>query len=132
MWCGCGTSPAAANVPYDSILLENVFLTLAEQPSKLSLLDLPVRCTNVVALGDATSMGQVLHGSTLDWGMHDVLKHRTCSLVLEPADGHPFVSVTWPGMVGTLRAMGAQGLAITEESCAAADDTTTKINNNSS
>ncbi len=113
-----------ADLPYDAILLENVFLTLAEQPSPLTLLTLPAHCTNVVALGDATSMGQVLHGSTLDWGMRDVLKGRTCALVMEPSAGHPFVSVTWPGMVGTLRAMGAQGLAITEESCAAPRDST--------
>jgi dienelactone hydrolase len=111
------------HVPYDSILLENVFLTLAEQTNPAALLTMPARCTNVVATGDATSMGQLLHGSTLDWGMGDVLKDRSVVLVHEPATGHPFVSVTWPGMVGTLRAMGAQGIAITEESCAAKDDT---------
>ena len=113
-----------AGVPYDAILLENVFLTLAEQPNPLSLLTLPARCTNVVATGDATSMGQLLHGSTLDWGMREVLRPRTRALVMEPATGHPFVSVTWPGMVGTLRAMGAQGLSLTEESCAAPGDST--------
>ncbi len=113
-----------AGVPYDAILLENLFLTLAEQPDKTSYLSLPARCTNVVALGDATSMGQLLHGSTLDWGLGEVLKPRVVTEVLVPAEGHPFVSVTWPGMVGALRAMGAQGIAVTEESCAAPDDTT--------
>ena len=112
-----------AGVPYDAILLENTFLTLAEQTNPAALLSLPVRCTNVVAFGEATSMGQLLHGSTLDWGMQDVLKDRVRVMVMEPPTGHPFVSVGWPGMVGTLRAMGAQGLAITEESCAAKDDT---------
>ena len=57
----------AAGVPYDAILLENVFLTLAEQPDPAAFFRLPAHCTNVVALGEATSMGQVLHGSTLDW-----------------------------------------------------------------
>jgi pimeloyl-ACP methyl ester carboxylesterase len=112
-----------AAVPYDAILLENVFLTLAEQPDPTALLRLPAHCTNVVALGEATSMGQLLHASTLDWGMREVLKDRTVCLVMEPASGHPFVSITWPGMVGTLRAMGTQGIAITEESCAAKNDT---------
>ncbi len=114
-----------AGVPFDAILLENMFLTLAEQPDKRALLALPARCTNLVAVGDATSMGQLIHGSTLDWGMHGVLADRVAILVMEPDTGHPFVSVTWPGMVGTLRAMGAQGIALTEESCAAPDDTTT-------
>lgn len=113
----------AAGVPYDAILLENTFLTLAEQPDPVHLLQLPAHCTNVVALGDATSMGQVLHASSLDWGMREVLKDRVVVLVTEPARGHPFVSITWPGMVGTLRAMGAQGIAVTEESCAAPADT---------
>ena len=54
-----------SGLPYDAILLENTFLTLAEQPDKTALLRLPARCTNVVALGEATSMGQVLHASTL-------------------------------------------------------------------
>jgi hypothetical protein len=112
-----------AGVPYDAILLENTFLTLAEQTDPAALLSSGPRCTNLVAFGEATSMGQLLHASTLDWGMKEVLKDRTVCLVMEPATGHPFVSVTWPGMVGTLRAMGAQGIAITEESCAAKDDT---------
>lgn len=113
----------AAGVPYDAVLFENVFLTMAEQPDPAVYFRLAAHCTNVVALGEATSMGQVLHGSTLDWGMGPVLKSRTVSLVHQPASGAPFVSVTWPGMVGTLRAMGAQGIAITEESCSAGDDT---------
>lgn len=112
-----------AGVPYDAILLENTFLTLAEQTNPAALLSLPARCTNVVAMNEATSMGQLIHASTLDWGMKDVLKDRTITLVVEPERGHPFVSITWPGMVGTLRAMGAQGLSITEESCAAKNDT---------
>ena len=74
--------------------------------------------------GDATTLGQPLLVSTLDWGMEKVLKDSTIALVMRPEGGHPFVSVTWPGMVGTLRAMGAQGLAITEESVAAPNDTT--------
>jgi hypothetical protein len=112
-----------AGVPYDAILLENVFLTLAEQRNPTALLRLPAHCTNVVATGESTSMGQLIHASTLDWNMSEVLKQRTVVLVQEPAEGAPFVSVTWPGMVGTLRAMGAQGIAVTEESCAAPEDT---------
>jgi dienelactone hydrolase len=113
-----------AGLPYDAVLLENVFLTMAEQTDRRALLSLPVRCSNVVAFGEATSMGQLIHGSTLDWGMRDVLRDRTVVTVVEPERGHPFVSIGWPGMVGTLRAMGAQGLAVSEESCAAPDDTT--------
>src|SRR5439155_10490069 len=51
------------------------------------------------------------------------LGRRSIAIVVEPPAGHAFVSVTWPGMVGTLRAMGAQGLAVTEESIAAPADT---------
>jgi dienelactone hydrolase len=112
-----------AGVPYDAILLENTFLTLAEQTNPVKLLDLPARCTNVVALGESTSMGQLIHASTLDWGLGDVLGPRAMPILYEPARGHPFVSITWPGMVGTLRAMSAQGISITEESTAAPEDT---------
>ncbi len=112
-----------AGVPYDAILLENTFLTLAEQTNPVKLLDLPARCTNVVAFGESTSVGQLIHASTLDWGLGDVLGPRATPILYEPAKGHPFVSITWPGMVGTLRAMGAQGISITEESTAAPEDT---------
>ena len=115
-----------AGVPYDAILLENTFLTLAEQTNPVKLLDLPARCTNVVALGESTSMGQLIHASTLDWGLGEVLGPRAMPILYEPANGHPFVSITWPGMVGTLRAMGAQGISITEESTAAPEDTDIK------
>lgn len=112
-----------AGVPYDLVLLQNTFLTLAEQTDPTKLLDLPVRCTNVVAMNEATSLGHVVHGSTLDWGMPELLRHTSRALVYVPPRGHPFLSVTWPGMVGTLRAMGAQGLSVTEESCSAGEDT---------
>ena len=113
----------AAGVPFDSILLINTFLTLAEQTSNERILSLPARCTNVVVHGRATSMGQLLHASTLDWALRDLLAPATRPFVIEPAKGHAFLSISWPGMVGTLRAMNTHGLAITEESCAAPKDT---------
>lgn len=113
---------AGAGVPYDAILLENLFLTLAEQPDPKALLQLPVRCTNAFFGGPATTLGQALLVSTLDWGMEDVLGPRTVTLVVDPPTGHAFASVTWPGMVGVLRAMGTQGLAVSEESVACPDD----------
>lgn len=113
---------AGAGVPYDAILLENLFLTLAEQPDPKALLNLPVRCTNAYFGGAATTLGQALLVSTLDWGMEDVLGPRTITLVVDPPTGHAFASVTWPGMVGVLRAMGTQGLAVSEESVACPDD----------
>ncbi len=114
---------AGAGVPYDAILLENLFLTLAEQPDPTALLRLPVRCTNACFGGPATTLGQALLVSTLDWGLEDVLGPRTITLVVNPPTGHAFASVTWPGMVGVLRAMGTQGLAVSEESVACPDDT---------
>jgi len=111
-----------AGVPYDAILLENLFLTLAEQPEPTALLQLPVRCTNAFFAGPATTLGQAVLVSTLDWGMEDVLGPRTVTLIVDPPTGHAFASVTWPGMVGVLRAMGTQGLAVSEESVACPDD----------
>ena len=112
-----------AGVPYDRILLINTFLTIAEQTDPAALLKLPVRCTNVVAFGEATCMGQMLHASTLDWGLGAVLRGRARVIVFEPAQGAAFVSIGWPGMVGTLRAMSTHGVVVTEESCAAPLDT---------
>lgn len=114
---------AGAGVPYDSILLENTFLTLSEQGDPAALLNLGPRCTNVAAFGDATTLGQPVLMSTIDWGMKDVLKDSAIVLAVEPPTGHPFVSVTWPGMVGTLRAMSAQGIAVSEESIGTKTDT---------
>ncbi len=113
----------AAGVPFDSILLINTFLTLAEQTDANRLLALPARCTNVVVHERATSMGQLLHASTLDWALRDLLAPSARVLLMEPAGGNTFMSVSWPGMVGTLRAMSAEGIAITEESTAAPKDT---------
>jgi hypothetical protein len=114
---------AGAGVPYDAVLLENAFLTIAEQTDAGAVLSLPARCTNAALFGDATPLGEPVHVSVLDWGLAPLLRDRARVVPVRPPRGVAFLGLFWPGMVGTLRAMNAAGISVTEESIAAKDDT---------
>ncbi len=113
-----------AGVPYDQILLLNVFLTIAEQPDRERFLLTGPRgtCTNLVVL-PARAAGETIVARNLDWAMGDVVSRRALVTLAEPDDGLPFATVGWAGCVGALTGLNAAGLAITEESIAAPRDT---------
>jgi len=111
------------DIPYDEAVAINVCLTLIEQNDKSALSGLLPLCTNIVAFGNATSQNQMVVGRNLDWGFIETLGHYGCVVLFEPDEGYRFLSVGWPGQIGTLTAMNEAGLTITEESIASPKDT---------
>lgn len=116
---------AGAGMPYDTVFLMNVFLTLAEQEDKAKFLlsAFGPHCTNLVALPGATKAGETLHLRNLDWAMQGLLAKSGLVTFARPASGRGFASVSWIGLAGTLTAMNDAGLSIAEESVAAKGDT---------
>ena len=111
----------AAGVPYDAILLENVFLTLAEQPDPATLLPAPRplherRRARRGARAWARSC--TARRSTGAWAT--VLKDRTVALV-DGARRRARRSSASPGRAWSGRSArwAPRAIAITEESCAA-------------
>ncbi len=114
-----------AGLPYDTVFLMNVFLTLAEQEDKAKFLlgAFGPHCTNVVFLPPVTKGGDVVHARNLDWAMQGLLSRSGLVTFARPTGRRGFVSVGWLGLAGTLTAMNDAGISIAEESVEARDDT---------
>jgi len=67
-------------------------------------------CSTVVASGDATGDGEIYFGRNLDFPGRGMLHRMSVVIVFEPKGGEPFVSVTWPGLIGVLSGMNARGV----------------------
>lgn len=80
-------------------------------------------CTNAAAWGEATVDGGIIHGRNLDYRFAKNLYDKQIVYFIRPDEGIPFISVTWPGMVGALTSMNAEGLSL--------GSMTSKSNNNS-
>jgi len=91
---GCGLS-------YEEILAVNASIDRFQT----------VFCSTVVASGAATKGGEVYFGRNLDFPGRNILQRMTVVLVWEPEGGTPLAAVTWPGLVGVLSGMNADGVA---------------------
>lgn len=89
-----------ANVPYYFILLLNVLDDL------LNLLF----CSSFAITED----GHTICGRNLDYDIFtDLMAHLNTVFVYKPKEGYPFLSLAWPGYVGCLTGMNANGLVLT-------------------
>jgi len=91
----------AARVSYDDILLMNTVFDIKKS----------VQCSTMVAYGSATRNGQLLFARNLEFAPLDVAHHYGVVFVYHPKDGHEFVAVGYPGLVGVLSGMNDAGLA---------------------
>lgn len=90
-----------AEIPYEEMLHFNTAVDLLQS----------MMCSTVVAAGEATAGGEVLFGRNLDFPGRGVLHRTSVVLVFEPEGKTPVAAVTWPGLVGTLSGMNAEGVA---------------------
>ena len=91
---GCG-------LPYEEVLVVNTMLDRFQT----------IACSTVVAAGDATKDGEVYFGRNLDFPGRNVLQKMTVVIVWSPEGSTPLAAVTWPGMLGVLSGMNAEGVA---------------------
>lgn len=72
-----------------------------------------VGCTSFAAWDENTSDGSLLIARNLDFYAGDEFAKNKIVSFVKPEKGHPFMSVTWGGMIGALSGMNAEGLTVT-------------------
>lgn len=80
-------------------------------------------CSSFVLTGEASAIGTPIHGRNLDYMVHDEfidpdaivpreLRQNVVVFVVRPERGRAFASVAWPGFVGVVTALNADGLSL--------------------
>lgn len=80
-------------------------------------------CSAFVLTGSRSATGRPIHGRNLDYLISDgfvdpdglvprELQQNVLTMIVRPDRGRPFVSVVWPGFVGTVTAMNGDGLSL--------------------
>lgn len=72
-----------------------------------------VGCTSTALWGDQTADGELLIGRNFDFYAGDEFAEEKVVAFFKPDSGIPFMSVTWPGMLGVVSGMNYEGLTIT-------------------
>jgi len=90
-----------SGLPYEEVLIVNTMVDRFQT----------IACSTVVASGDATKDGEVYFGRNLDFPGRNVLQKMTVVIVWSPEGGPQLAAVTWPGMLGVLSGMNAEGVS---------------------
>jgi len=80
-------------------------------------------CSAFALTGRASATGAPIHGRNLDYVVHDgfvdpdgivprELRQHVVVFVVRPSRGQPFASIAWPGFVGLVTALNADGLSL--------------------
>ena len=72
-----------------------------------------VGCSAYGAWGEQTENGELIVARNFDFYVGDRFAQNKILMFCKPQEGHRFVSVTWPGMIGVLSGMNDQGLSVT-------------------
>lgn len=72
-----------------------------------------VGCSSLALWGSRTGDGKLLLGRNFDFYAGDDFARNKVVSFIHPTSGHPFMTVTWPGMIGVVSGMNKQGLTIT-------------------
>ncbi len=80
-------------------------------------------CSSFVLAGPRSNTGRPIHARNLDYFLCDgfidpdgvvpqILRENVVVFLVRPSHGRPFVSVGWPGWIGAVTAMNADGLSL--------------------
>lgn len=72
-----------------------------------------VGCTSFATWGSQSADGQLLVGRNFDFYVGDKFAENKIIQFTRPDRGHPFMMITWGGMVGVVSGMNTAGLTIT-------------------
>lgn len=72
-----------------------------------------VGCSSLAVWGDKTDDGELLIGRNFDFYAGDEFAEDKIVAFVTPDKGHPFMTVTWGGMIGTVSGMNKEGLTVT-------------------
>lgn len=72
-----------------------------------------VECTSAALWGGRSEDGKMIIGRNMDFYLSDDFAKNKLILFIEPDEGIPYVSITWPGMMGVVSGMNYEGLTVT-------------------
>lgn len=72
-----------------------------------------VGCSSVASWGDKTVDGKLLIGRNFDFYVGDEFAENKVINFVRSEHGIPFMSVSWPGMIGVVSGMNKEGLTVT-------------------
>lgn len=71
-------------------------------------------CSGFALLKEVTTVGTLLHGRVLDYGIDWRLQEHAVLVIAEPQDGIPFANVSYAGLVGSVTGMNRAQVSIGE------------------
>ncbi|OOV20761.1 C45 family peptidase [Flavobacterium sp. LM4] len=72
-----------------------------------------VGCSSFAAWGEKSEDGNLILGRNFDFYVNDAFAENKIAAFINPKEGHPFMMVTWPGMVGAVSGMNKEGVTVT-------------------
>lgn len=72
-----------------------------------------VGCSSFAAWGQKSEDGNLILGRNFDFYVNDAFAENKIIAFINPNEGHKFMMVTWPGMIGAVSGMNEKGLTVT-------------------